>query len=230
MGLLAVAAAAQVGMPLPGHGIALVIAFLVISLGIHEAAHGWVALQCGDPTARDLGRITLNPIAHIDPFMTVILPAVLALTSGMIFGGAKPVPVSYHRLRHPLRDMALVALAGPASNLVIAAVFLVALKAARASGNYEADALLPGVLYMCVWVNLLLTVFNLLPIPPLDGSRVMAWLLPEGLREPYVALERFGLILVVILVLMVPPVNAMLGGAVDGLWRALDALTGGSWQ
>jgi Zn-dependent protease len=225
-----VAAAAQVGMQLPGHGIALAIAFLVISLGIHEAAHGWVALQCGDPTARDLGRITLNPIAHIDPFMTVILPAVLALTSGMIFGGAKPVPVSYNRLRHPLRDMALVALAGPASNLVLAAVFLVALKAAHVSGNWETGDLLPGVLATCVYFNLLLTVFNLLPIPPLDGSRVMAWLLPEGLREPYVALERFGLILVVILVLMVPPVNAMLGGAVGGLWRALDALTGGSWQ
>ena len=230
MALLAVAAAAQVDMQLSGKGIALVIAFLVISLGIHEAAHGWVALQCGDPTARDLGRITLNPIAHIDPFMTVILPAVLALTGGMIFGGAKPVPVSYNRLRHPLRDMALVALAGPASNLVLAAVFLVALKAAHVSGNWETGALLPGVLAHCVYFNLLLTVFNLLPIPPLDGSRVMTWLLPEGLREPYVALERVGLILVVILVLMVPPVNAMLSGAISGLWSALDALTGGSWR
>jgi Zn-dependent protease len=215
---------------LPAHGIALVIAFLIISLGIHEAAHGWVALQCGDPTARDLGRITLNPIAHIDPFMTVILPTVLALSGGMIFGGAKPVPVTYARLRHPLRDMALVALAGPLSNLLLAIVFLVAQKAALAFGGYERGQLLPLVLEYCVLFNLLLTVFNLLPIPPLDGSRVMAWLLPEGLREPYVALERIGLILVIALVMLVRPVNTMLSGAIAGLWGALEALTGGSWR
>lgn len=228
---LAVASAAQsFGGGMPAHGIALAIAFLILSLGIHEAAHGWVALQCGDTTARDLGRITLNPIAHIDPFMTVLLPAVLALTTGMIFGGAKPVPVTYSRLRHPLRDMALVALAGPASNLLLAAVFFVALKSALTFGDYDPGSLLPSVLFACVYFNLLLTVFNLLPIPPLDGSRVMAWLLPQGLREPYVALERVGLILVIFLVMMVQPVESMLHGAIDGLLGALDALTGGPWQ
>ena len=117
-------------------GIAFVITFLVISLGFHEAAHAWVALRCGDPTARDLGRITLNPIVHIDPFMTIILPVMLyVMSSGQfIFGGAKPVPVSYHRLRKPLRDMMFVALAGPITNFLLAIVFVLAWKAAVYSG------------------------------------------------------------------------------------------------
>lgn len=231
LAVFAVASAAPfVDERMPAHGIALAIAFLIISLGIHEAAHAWVALQCGDTTARDLGRITLNPIAHIDPFMTVILPAMLAFSGGMIFGGAKPVPVDFNRLRHPLRDMALVALAGPVSNLLLAVVFFVPLKAALAFGGYEGGQLLPVVLATCVQFNLVLAVFNLLPIPPLDGSRVMAWLLPEGLRRPYVALERFGLILVVILIMLVQPVNTMLSEAVSGLWGTLDAMTGGPWQ
>ena len=208
--------------------IALIVAFLVISLGIHEAAHGWVALQCGDTTARDLGRITLNPIPHIDPFMTVILPLVMAMSHGPIFGGAKPVPVSYHRLRHPLRDMMLVALAGPASNFLLAILFTVALKAAVANG-YTSDQLMIKVLKGSVGFNLLLTVFNLVPIPPLDGSRVMAWLLPAGLRPSYVSLERFGLILVFALVFLVPGFQAMLGQGMDRMFRLIDTLTGGPW-
>ena len=108
---------------LPPIGVAVALALLVISLGIHEAAHAWVALKCGDTTARDLGRITLNPIPHIDPFMTVILPVLLVVSGGFFFGGAKPVPVNFHNLRHPLRDMALVALAGPVSNFFLAAFF-----------------------------------------------------------------------------------------------------------
>jgi Zn-dependent protease len=217
------------GGELPAHGIALVVAFLIVSLGIHEAAHAWVALQCGDTTARDQGRLTLNPIAHIDPFMTVILPAITVLTSGIAFGGAKPVPVVYQRLRHPLRDMALVALAGPASNLALALVFLLGWKTAMYLGDYEPGALMGRVLKHCVYFNLLLAVFNLLPLPPLDGSRVMAWLLPEGLRDSYASLERFGLILVLALMLMVPSVGRMISEAVNALLRGMDSLTGGTW-
>ena len=109
--------------------IALAIAFLILSLGVHEAAHAYVADRCGDGTAREEGRLTLNPMAHIDPFMTIALPLILFMTSGFIFGGARPVPVNPMRLRYPLRDMSFVALAGPISNLILALLFSVALKA-----------------------------------------------------------------------------------------------------
>src|SRR5688572_15169051 len=121
--------------------MALVIALLVISLGIHEAAHGWVALHRGDTTARDLGRITLNPIPHIDPFMTIVLPTISFLSTGYIFGGAKPVPVNYYNLRSPLRDMALVALAGPGSNFLLAVFFGLCWKATQHFGIWDPQAL-----------------------------------------------------------------------------------------
>jgi Zn-dependent protease len=204
----------------------------VISLGIHEAAHGWVALQCGDPTARDLGRITLNPIPHIDPFMTILLPAIGALTGGFIFGGAKPVPVSYHNLRSPLRDMALVALAGPASNFLLAAFFFLCWKIlVQETGVWDANALGSIVLRRTVELNILLSAFNLLPIPPLDGSRVMTWLLPSGVRASYMALERFGLLLVVGLVFFVPPVQELVYRTELAMQHTIESLVslGGAW-
>jgi len=210
-------------------GIALVVAFLVISLGIHEAAHGWVALKCGDPTARDLGRITLNPIPHIDPIMTILVPVMLALAHAPIFGGAKPVPVSYHRLRHPLRDMMFVALAGPASNFILAIVFALGLKASVSFGGYDPAQLMPQVLGASVQFNVLLAVFNLFPIPPLDGSRVMAWLLPDSIRPSYMALERFGLILVLVVVFMVPGFKVLLFRGMETMLGVIDQLTGGPW-
>jgi Zn-dependent protease len=187
--------------------LVLLIILLVLSLGVHEAAHGWVAWKCGDSTAKDLGRITLNPIPHIDPFMTLILPAMLFYFTGgrMMFGGAKPVPVSFHRLRHPWRDMSLVAIAGPASNLILAVLFMVAFHFVVAHGLYNGAAgtanerlydLLPRVLWGAASFNVILALFNMVPIPPLDGSRVMAWLLPESLRSGYVGLERFGMLIV----------------------------------
>ena len=211
-------------------GIALVIAFLVITLGLHEAAHGWVALQCGDPTARDLGRISLNPLVHIDPFMTVLLPAILFYFAGFIFGGAKPVPVAYHRLRNPLRDMMLVALAGPLTNFLAAIFFLAAYKAAVEIGPYGPEQVLPRVLFASMYVNVLLAVFNLIPVPPLDGSRVMRWLLPQSLREPYDVLERFGILIVVLLFYAVPGFSVFLGSGLNAAYRAIDFLTGGSWS
>ena len=230
---LVAAAGASAGYPtlepMTPTGIALAIAFLVISLGVHEAAHAWMALKCGDTTARDLGRLTLNPVAHIDPVMTIILPALLFMTGGFIFGGAKPVPVAYHRLRNPLRDMALVALAGPVSNFIQAVVFMLAFKAAQAAG-YESGATMFAVLKACVVFNLVLAVFNMMPVPPLDGSRVMAWLLPSSIRDAYVGLERIGMILVILLVFWFPPFRMMLWTGIDGLWSLVDLLTGGTWS
>ena len=212
--------------------IAFVVVFVVISLAFHEAAHAWVAWKCGDPTAKDLGRITLNPLPSIDPFLTIILPGMLMLMGMPAFGGAKPVPVSYHRLRHPLRDMMLVALAGPATNFLLAIAFLLGLKVAFYLGDYRQGDLLFEVLQFSLYANLALTTFNLIPVPPLDGSRVMAWLLPPGLREPYQELERFGLFLVVALVTLlrvVPGLNGLIVSGSRQLFDFVDLLTGGTW-
>jgi Zn-dependent protease len=212
--------------------VVFVVTFIVISLALHEAAHAWVAWKCGDPTAKDLGRITLNPIASIDPFLTIILPGALMLMGQPPFGGAKPVPVTYHRLRHPLRDMMLVALAGPATNFLLSIVFLLALKLSYTFGDYRPGDLMFGVLQYAVFANLMLTVFNLLPVPPLDGSRVMAWLLPSGLREPYQDLERFGMLLVVGIMAAMNYIPGLRRAVWDGalaLFNAIDFLTGGLW-
>lgn len=205
-------------------GVALTIAFLVLSLGIHEAAHAWAAWRCGDSTAKDLGRMTLNPIPHIDPFMTVLVPAILAITGAPIFGGAKPVPVNFHRLRHPLRDMALVALAGPASNFLLAIVFAIALRFALGGGQYAPDSLLVQVLNVSMFSNVMLMVFNLLPIPPLDGSRVMTWLLPASMRAGYMAIESFGIILVLLL-MQIDALRVLLWRADMAILRLIERLT-----
>ena len=218
------------------------IILLIISLGIHEAAHAWVALKCGDPTARDLGRITLNPIVHIDLFMTILLPAMLYVSTGgaFVFGGAKPVPVSFHRLRHPWRDMALVAIAGPLSNLLLAVFFLLLWKFFVNTGWYNGAAavdterhkdLLPTVLDRTLFSNLLLAVFNFVPIPPLDGSRVMAWLLPASVRSAYVAMESFGLLIVMGLVYFSSSFMNFILREVYSISRFLDSVVslGGLW-
>lgn len=191
-------------------GLVLSLVLLVICLSVHEAAHAYMAWKCGDSTGKDMGRMTLNPIPHIDPFMTIILPGILFLmTNGaMIFGGAKPVPVNFHRLRSPWRDMSFVALAGPFSNLLLACLFFAAAHFFERTGLYNGAAesvyqrrfdLLPVVLHGAVAFNLLLTVFNLVPIPPLDGSRVMAWVLPAKFRPAYLSIESFGIVIVFLL-------------------------------
>ncbi len=190
--------------------IVLSVALLALSLGIHEAAHAWAALKCGDPTARDLGRLTLNPIPHIDLWWTILLPAMFLYASGgrFLFGGAKPVPVDFHRLKNPWRDMSIVAIAGPLSNLLLVGVFFALWKFFVETGYYNGASegayqrtgdLLPTVLMKTYQVNALLFVFNLIPIPPLDGSRILTWLLPANLRESYNAVGVFGLLIVFLL-------------------------------
>jgi Zn-dependent protease len=211
----------------------LVLLLLVLSLGIHEAAHGWVALKCGDPTARDLGRITLNPIPHIDPVMTILLPAIGMISGGFVFGGAKPVPVNYYNLRNPLRDMALVAIAGPASNFLIATFLFFWAYVLVHFGFWDHASLLreDNALNRGIYLNLLLAAFNLLPIPPLDGSRVMTWILPKGIREPYAGLERWGLILVVVAVLFVPPIQTFVHSTILMMLKGIITIVtlGGTW-
>lgn len=190
--------------------IGLSLALLVLSLGIHEAAHAWAALKCGDPTARDLGRLTLNPIPHIDLWWTILIPGMFLYVSNgaFLFGGAKPVPVDFHRLKNPWRDMSFVAFAGPLSNLILVAVFFALWKFFVETGYYNGSAegayqrtadLLPSVLKSAVFANAILFVFNLIPVPPLDGSRILTWLLPANLRESYNAVGVFGLIIVFLL-------------------------------
>ena len=202
-------------------GTALVIALLVVCLGVHEAAHAWVANRCGDSTAKDLGRITLNPIPHIDPVMTILLPGFLILSgSNFLFGGAKPVPVAYHKLRNPLRDMMLVALAGPLSNFLMAILFALAIGIVSEFQIYEPDQMMIPILQYGVHFNLLLAAFNMLPIPPLDGSRVMAWLLPASIRSGYVALERFGLLLLMGLLIMPGPGDHVR----SAIWQMMEGM------
>ena len=172
--------------------------------------------------------MTLNPMAHIDPFMTIILPLILFMTSGFIFGGARPVPVNPMRLRHPLRDMSLVALAGPASNLVLALLFSIAWKSMVYWGGMPTSALAPRVMEMALTFNIILAIFNMIPIPPLDGSRVMAYLLPNHMRESYVSLERFGLMIVLLLV-MTGSLRMILGATLWPMVGLVDTLTGGAW-
>lgn len=172
--------------------------------------------------------MTLDPIPHIDPFMTILLPAVLFFTTGMMFGGAKPVPVNYFRLRNPLRDMMLVAIAGPLSNFLLAILFLIVMKVLVHVAGFGSNEVAVMVMMGAVRWNLLLAAFNMIPVPPLDGSRVMAFLLPSSLREGYVGLERYGMILVFGL-LFLGVFRTIIYPLMTHLFSAADFLTGGSW-
>lgn len=189
--------------------ISLVI--LVFSAVFHEVAHGWVADRLGDPTARLLGRLTLNPIPHIDPLMSILLPLVLILTgSPVIFGAAKPVPVDPFNLRDGRRDMALVSLAGPITNFLIAAIAAFLLKFVVISLG---SPFLSEFVFRIVQLNLLLGIFNLIPIPPLDGSKVFSLFLPEDTAKSYLSISSFGMF--IIFFLLVFPVGGFsLGGII----------------
>ena len=177
---------------------------ILFAITVHEVAHGWVARRLGDPTAYMLGRLTLNPIRHIDPIGTVLVPLALTLMGGFIFGWAKPVPVTWENLRNPKRDMVLVAAAGPLANLAMALLWALAMKVGVLLGDEARWVALP-LIYMGfagITINLVLMVLNLLPLPPLDGGRVVAGLLPDRLAWRYGRLEPYGLMILLALLMM----------------------------
>jgi Zn-dependent protease len=172
--------------------ILLVFALVLVSLTVHEAAHAWTADRLGDPTARLLGRVSLNPIVHVDLFGTIILPLVAALSNLPILGWAKPVPVNTSRLRQPRRDFILVAAAGPASNVGLAILAAIVIRSGATSGLSIAFVDLDRVLMKFVELNLLLAVFNMIPVPPLDGGNVLAGLLPPRAAYEFSRLRPYG--------------------------------------
>ncbi len=194
---------------------------VILAITLHEAAHGYVARMLGDSTAYMLGRVTLNPLKHIDPVGTIAVPLGLLLLSklagggGFLFGWAKPVPVNFANLRHPKNDMFWVAAAGPGANLFMALLWALALKV---SGPLDQPGFFGAMAIQGVIINVVLMVLNLMPIPPLDGGRIMVSVLPHALAYRFAQLERFGFVLVILLMatgvlntLMNPLVSATLG-------------------
>lgn len=180
-------------------GVVIVLCVIVFSMMLHELAHGGVAYLLGDETAKEDGRLTLNPLKHLDPFMSVILPLMSYLLGGVVFGGAKPVPVNSYKLKGREWGMALVAIAGPLTNFVLAlASFLVL----ELTGVGQESEILYMILYEMLFVNLGFGVFNLIPIPPLDGSRVLYALMPDGVREFMNKMERVGIYIIYMLILV----------------------------
>ena len=170
---------------------------ILLAVTLHEAAHGWVAWKLGDDTAKSQGRVTFNPLAHIDLFGTIILPALMLVGSGgtAMFGYAKPVPVNFARLNKPRRDMVLVALAGPISNLMIAMVCAILIYVLPYVSS-DVGLWLAYNFTNAIWINCLLFVFNMLPLPPLDGGRVAVGLLPYPFSAYLARLERFGFFII----------------------------------
>jgi len=199
---------------------------LVIAITFHEAAHGFVAHQLGDKTAWELGRVSFNPLKHIDPFGTLVLPAMLLLAhSPFLFGYAKPVPVNFRALRNPRIGMVLVALAGPATNIALAlfaaaAFHLLPLVPANAA-QWVADNLKNALV-----INVVLAVFNMLPIPPLDGGRVAVGLLPRWLAVPLSRLEPYGMLILIGFLIVLPLAGSQFGLNLDVISAILRTSTG----
>ena len=191
---------------------------VVLGITVHEVAHGWVADRLGDATAKMMGRLTLNPLKHIDPVGTILIPgALLLLQSGFIFGYAKPVPINWRNLHQPKRDMAIVAAAGPLANLLMAIVWALLVRAAPLFGEAGVALVYMGI--AGVFINTVLMVLNLLPLPPLDGGRVMTGLLPGPLAYRFSRIEPFGFMILIALLLtgvlgkiLLPVITVVMGG------------------
>ncbi|MET4258668.1 Zn-dependent protease [Bradyrhizobium sp. S3.12.5] len=199
---------------------------LVLAITFHEAAHGFVAHRLGDNTAFQLGRVSFNPLRHIDPFGTLILPAMLLFAhSPFLFGYAKPVPVNYRNLKNPRLDMVWVALAGPVTNILLALAAGLALHALpwapAGSAQWIFDNLKNALL-----INAVLAVFNMMPIPPLDGGRVAVGLLPRPLALPLSRLEPFGMMILIALLILLPLAGSQFGLNLDVISAILRTLTG----
>lgn len=210
--------------------VAVTVLLVMASAIVHEVAHGWVALCCGDPTAKEAGRLTLDPRAHLDGFGSVVLPLVMALLGGPVFAFARPVPYNPRRLRHPRRDELLVALAGPAANLLQAALGALVLRVAweplvRAALSGDLPFDLAGwvvtVLTTYVSVNLVLCFFNLIPLPPLDGSKVVLYFLAGEARAAYYRLEQYAMPILIVALYVLPSLLR-----VDPVGAYLDATAG----
>jgi len=220
-----------------GHTLSVWFLPVILAITFHEAAHGWVAERFGDNTARLLGRVTFNPIKHVDPFGTLMLPGLLLLLQApFLFGYAKPVPVDFRRLKNPKRDMIWVALAGPAVNIALALASALALRAAVYLPT-EIAAWVGQNLVNSIIINIVLAVFNMLPLPPLDGGRVVTGLLPQPYAWRFAQIERYGLLILIGLLFLVPfaaetmglqfnPIAAVLWPPIQAIYDLIITVTG----
>ena len=205
-------------------GVAIVLGVIVFSMMLHELAHGGVAYLLGDETAKEDGRLTFNPLKHLDPFMSVILPLISYLLGGVVFGGAKPVPVNPHKLKGKEWGMALVAVAGPLTNFLLAFISFLILELSEINTG---SGIIYTVLLEMVFVNLGFGVFNLIPIPPLDGSRVLYVLMPDGVRGFMKKMEPLGIYIIYMLILIGGGVfSSVMSGAINGILEGMYWIIG----
>jgi len=196
--------------------IAIIAVPVIIAITFHEAAHGWVAWRLGDDTAHRLGRVTFNPLKHIDVFGTLLLPAAMYFSTGFLFGWAKPVPVVFSRLNRPRSGMVWVALAGPGINLALAFMSAWLMRWTPVVPEPVGEWVLSALEYSLI-INVVLAVFNMVPLPPLDGGRVAVGLLPDVLARPLAGLERWGLFILIGVLFILPLVGGKLGYHVNPL-------------